>query len=56
MRSTVSHGVAAVYTLTRLGRNQPLTDEVHHLLGRPPRSLTEFLHASAWRWRQQAWT
>ena len=48
--------MSAVYTLTRLGRNQPLTDEVHHLLGRPPRSLTEFLYASAWRWRQQAWT
>ncbi|WP_167103975.1 NmrA family NAD(P)-binding protein [Mycobacterium sp. DL592] len=48
--------MAAVYTLTRLGRNQPITDEVEQLLGRPPRSLNMFLHDSVWRWQQRAWT
>lgn len=48
--------MAAVYTLTRLGRNQPVTDDVERLLGRPPRALPEFLADSAWRWRQHAWT
>ena len=48
--------MAAVYTLTRFGRNQPITDDVHGLLGRPPRTLTEFLHDSAWRWHDRAWT
>ncbi|WP_328353666.1 NAD(P)H-binding protein [Mycobacterium sp. NBC_00419] len=48
--------MAAVYTLTRLGRNQPITDEVEQLLGRPPRSLEVFLQDSAWRWEQRAWT
>ena len=48
--------MAAVYTLTRLGQNQPITDEVRHLLGRPPRTLEQFLRDSAWRWQQQSWT
>ena len=48
--------MAAVYTLTRLGQNQPITDEVARLLGRPPRTLEEFLHDSAWRWCDRAWT
>lgn len=48
--------MAAVYTLTKLGRNQPVTDDVRRLLGRPPRTLHEFLIDSAWRWREQAWT
>ncbi|MHA7649117.1 NAD(P)H-binding protein [Mycobacterium sp. ML4] len=48
--------MSAVYTLTRLGHNQPLTDEVERLLGRPPRTLAEFLHDNAWRWRERAWT
>jgi hypothetical protein len=48
--------MAAVYTLTRLGQNQPITDEVAQLLGRPPRTLEQFLHDSAWRWNQRAWT
>ncbi|ULE33234.1 NmrA family NAD(P)-binding protein [Mycobacterium sp. IDR2000157661] len=48
--------MSAVYTLTRLGRNQPITDEVCRLLGRPPRTLAEFLRDSAWRWRERAWT
>ena len=48
--------MSAVYTLTRLGQNQPLTDDVQRLLGRPPRTLAEFLRDSSWRWREQAWT
>lgn len=48
--------MSAVYTLTRLGRNQPITDEVEQLLGRPPRTIAEFLRDSAWRWEQRAWT
>jgi uncharacterized protein YbjT (DUF2867 family) len=48
--------MAAVYTLTRLGQNQPITDEVQRLLGRPPRTLEQFLGDSAWRWQQRAWS
>ncbi|GAB1814637.1 NAD(P)H-binding protein [Mycobacterium sp. MUNTM1] len=48
--------MAAVYTLTRLGQNQPITDDVQRLLGRPPRTLEQFLRDSAWRWQQRAWT
>ena len=48
--------MAAVYTLTRLGQNQPITAEVQQLLGRPPRTLEQFLSDSAWRWQQRAWT
>lgn len=48
--------MCAVYTLTRFGRNQPITDDVSRLLHRPPRTLDEFLHDSAWRWRERAWT
>lgn len=48
--------MAIVYTLTRLGQNQPITDEVARLLGRPPRRLAEFLHDSAWRWHKRSWT
>lgn len=48
--------MAAVYTLTRLGQNQPITDEVERLVGRPPRALERFLSDSAWRWQQRAWT
>lgn len=48
--------MSAVYTLTRLGLNQPITDDVASLLGRPPRTLTEFLTDSAWRWHERAWT
>lgn len=48
--------MSAVYTLTRLGRNQPVTVELARLLGRPPRTLDEFLADSAWRWPERAWT
>lgn len=34
--------MSAVYTLTRFGRNQPITDEVEQLLERPPRTLQGF--------------
>ncbi|MBJ7337046.1 NmrA family NAD(P)-binding protein [Mycolicibacterium sp.] len=48
--------MSAVYTLTRVGANQQITDDVQRLLGRPPRTLREFLHDSAWRWHQRSWT
>ncbi|MCK0172991.1 NmrA family NAD(P)-binding protein [Mycolicibacterium sp. F2034L] len=48
--------MSAVYTLTRFGRNQPVTDEVEQLVGRPPRTLQDFLRDSAWRWRHRDWT
>ena len=48
--------MSGVYTLTRFGRNQPITDDVHDLLGRPPRTLRTFLQDSAWRWHARAWT
>ncbi|WP_301124124.1 NAD(P)H-binding protein [Mycolicibacterium fortuitum] len=48
--------MSAVCTLTRLGRNMPITDEVERLLGRHPRTLEQFLRDSAWRWQQRAWT
>jgi uncharacterized protein YbjT (DUF2867 family) len=48
--------MSAVYTLTKIGRNQPVTDDVQRSLGRPPRSLHEFLLDAAWRWRDRAWT
>ena len=48
--------MALVYTLTRLGQNQPITDDVHRLLHRPPRTLERFLRDSAWRWHERAWT
>ncbi|OBK28856.1 hypothetical protein A5634_19640 [Mycobacterium asiaticum] len=48
--------MSAVYTLTRFGRNQPLTDEVQRLLNRPPHTLERFLHDNAWRWHERRWT
>lgn len=48
--------MAAVYTLTRFGQNQPITDDVSRLLDRRPRDLATFLHDNAWRWRERAWT
>ena len=48
--------MSAVYSLTRMGLNQPITDDVESLLGRPPRTLTRFLADSEWRWRERAWT
>ncbi|GGM93594.1 NmrA family transcriptional regulator [Lentzea pudingi] len=48
--------MAAVYTATRLGLNQPATDEVRTLLGEEPTPLRRFLDDSAWRWRDRRWT
>ncbi|WP_223732896.1 NmrA family NAD(P)-binding protein [Streptomyces purpurogeneiscleroticus] len=48
--------MSAVYTLTRLGQNQPVSDEVAQLLGRPPCTLDRYVEHSAWRWQQQAWS
>jgi hypothetical protein len=49
-------GEAHRYTLTRLRQRQPLTDDVARLLGRSPRTMAAFVHDSAWRWREHAWT
>jgi uncharacterized protein YbjT (DUF2867 family) len=48
--------MSAVYTLTRLGRNQPITTEVEDILDTPPRRLADFLRDSAWRWHDRDWT
>lgn len=48
--------MAAVYTATRLGLNQPITGEVQQLLGQEPTTLRRFLDDSAWRWRDRRWT
>lgn len=48
--------MVAVYTLTRLGRNQPITDDVGRLLSRPPRTLHDFVAESGWRFDARAWT
>jgi uncharacterized protein YbjT (DUF2867 family) len=45
-----------VYTLTRTGRNEPMTDELPRLLGRPPRDLRRWAEDARWRWEQRAWT
>lgn len=48
--------MSIVYLLTRLGRNEPATDDLAKLLGRPPRRLAEFAADYAWRFEQRAWT
>ncbi|ANZ36056.1 hypothetical protein BBK82_08220 [Lentzea guizhouensis] len=48
--------MSAVYTLTRLGLNQPTTDDVARLLGRPPRTLDNFLADQSWRFTKRVWT
>lgn len=48
--------MCAVYTLTRFGLNQRVTDDVQRLLGRSPRTMHDFLVDSAWRWRERSWT
>jgi len=45
-----------VYTLTRTGRNEPMTDDLERLIGRPPRRLREWAEHAAWRWEQRVWT
>lgn len=48
--------MSIVYTLTRTGRNEPMTDELARVLGRPPRDLRAWAEDAKWRWEQQAWT
>lgn len=48
--------MCAVYTLTKLGFNQQVTDDVQQMLGRAPRTLSTFLEESTWRWTDRAWT
>ena len=48
--------MSAVYSLTRIGANQQITDDVQRLIGRAPRTLTEFVQDSGWRWRDKVWT
>lgn len=48
--------MCAVYTLTKLGLNQQVTDDVQQMLGRAPRTLSTFLEESTWRWTDRAWT
>jgi uncharacterized protein YbjT (DUF2867 family) len=45
-----------VYTLTRLGLNEPLTDTLPKLLKRPPTSMRQFIQDNVWRWETQTWT
>jgi uncharacterized protein YbjT (DUF2867 family) len=45
-----------VYSLTRAGRNEPMTDDLERLLGRPPRDLRAWAEDARWRWEQRAWT
>ncbi len=48
--------MSGVYTLTRLGRNEPVTDQLPALLGRPPRTMRTFAADYAWRFPARAWT
>ncbi|MDX6742388.1 NmrA family NAD(P)-binding protein [Actinocorallia sp. A-T 12471] len=45
-----------VYTLTRTGKNEPMTDELAALLGRPPRTMREFVRDYLPRWEKRDWT
>jgi uncharacterized protein YbjT (DUF2867 family) len=45
-----------VYTLTRTGRNEPMTDDLARILDRPPRDLRTWAEDVTWRWEQRAWT
>jgi uncharacterized protein YbjT (DUF2867 family) len=45
-----------VYTLTRLGRNEPLTDTLPRLLKRPPTSVRQFIQNNLWRWETRNWS
>jgi uncharacterized protein YbjT (DUF2867 family) len=45
-----------VYTLTRTGQNEPLTEEVPRLLGRPATSVRQFIQDYRTRWETQSWT
>ncbi|GCE50031.1 uncharacterized protein YbjT (DUF2867 family) [Thermosporothrix hazakensis] len=45
-----------VYTLTRLGKNALMTDELPALLGRPATTLEQFVADYRMRWETQEWT
>jgi uncharacterized protein YbjT (DUF2867 family) len=45
-----------VYALTRAGRNEPLTDELPALLGRPATDMRQFAKDNRWRWETRTWT
>jgi len=45
-----------VYTLTRTGRNEPVTDELPRLLGRPARTFRQFAQDHRDRWLTRTWT
>ena len=59
-RRGVPRDVAAfmlgVYTLTRLRRNDPQTDQLARLLGRPPTPFATFALQERWRWETRTWT
>lgn len=42
----------AIYTVARIGRADGLTDDVHQVTGRPPRSFAEFAAANAHLWER----
>lgn len=48
--------MSGVYLLTRLGRNEPVTDELPRLLGRPGRPFGEFARDERWRWETRTWS
>ncbi|MFV9504654.1 MAG: SDR family oxidoreductase [Oscillochloridaceae bacterium umkhey_bin13] len=45
-----------IYTLTRTGKNEPLSDEMVQLLDRPPTTMRQFVTENLYRWEQQIWT
>ncbi|GAA3191187.1 NmrA family NAD(P)-binding protein [Dactylosporangium siamense] len=48
--------MTAVYTLTRLGRNEPVTGDLARLLDGSPRALPQFVTDYRPRFEQRAWT
>lgn len=45
-----------VYTLTRTGKNEPMSDEMARLLGRSPTRMQQFVAENLYRWEQRVWT
>ncbi len=48
--------MALVYTLTRAGQNEPLTEDLPRLLGRPGIRMRQFVEDYRERWETQSWT
>ncbi len=48
--------MSGVYTLTRLGCHEPVTDELPILLDGAPRAVRSFAADHAWRFEARAWT